>query len=167
MALEGREIEAHVDAVDSGRVMVGLPVTIHCDAFPDHPWRSRVGWIGPSVERKEDNRLNTFRVRLPLGEEAPPLLLGQQVDLEIQVERRDQALMLPFGALRERDGVFEVALIENGRIRYQEVKIGLEGETHVELIADAQGGIAEGRQVVRLDGDALATGTRAQFATAP
>ncbi|MEW8584930.1 MAG: hypothetical protein AB2531_04135, partial [Candidatus Thiodiazotropha sp.] len=44
-------------------------------------WRSSVSWIGPSVEREKDKRLNTFRVRLGLGEAPPPLLLGQQVDL--------------------------------------------------------------------------------------
>lgn len=166
VALEGQEIEAHVNAADSGRVRLGLPVTLRCDAYPNLVWRSNISWVGPSVEREVDNRLNTFRIRLLAGEESPPLLLGQQVDLEILVERREKVLTLPFGALREHEGVFEVALIDRGRIRYHEVEIGLEGETRVELISGGAEGIAEGLKVVRLDGDSPPEGTRAHFGTA-
>ena len=81
VALDNWEIEAHVDAVDSGRVQVGQPVAIRCDAFPGQVWQSSVKWIGPSVEREQERRLNTFRVRLGLGDEAPSLLLGQQRSL--------------------------------------------------------------------------------------
>lgn len=42
--------------------------------------------ICPSVEG--ERRLNTFPVRLGLGENPPTLLFVQQVDLEILIERR-------------------------------------------------------------------------------
>ncbi|PUB90171.1 MAG: hypothetical protein B6D72_05365 [gamma proteobacterium symbiont of Ctena orbiculata] len=150
------EIEAHVDAVDSGRVKTGQAVVVRCDAFPGREWRSSVSWIGPSVEREKDKRLNTFRVRLGLGEAPPPLLLGQQVDLEIAVARRDGVLRLPFAALQERDEQIEVALIEAGRVHYQAIETGLEGDTHVEV----KQGLEEGVRVVRLDGESLDPGLR-------
>ena len=155
VALDQWEIESHVDAVDSGRLKAGQPVTIRCDAFPGRVWQSKVSWIGPSVEREKDKRLNTFRVRMGLGEDAPPLLLGQQVDLEILVERRRNVLKLPFAALREQGEGFEAALIESGRLRYRDVATGLEGDTHVELIS----GVTEGERVVRLDGALIEAGT--------
>ncbi|MCU7872579.1 MAG: efflux RND transporter periplasmic adaptor subunit [Candidatus Thiodiazotropha sp. (ex Lucinoma borealis)] len=154
VALDQWEIEAHVDAVDSGRVKLGQPVTIRCDAFPGLVWQSTLSWIGPSVEREKDKRLNTFRVRLGLGETPPPLLLGQQLDLEILVDHRHNILKLPFAALRESDEGFEVALIESGQLHYRPIEIGLEGDTHVELISS----FAEGVKVVRLDGDILEAG---------
>ena len=149
VALDNLEIEAHVDAVDSARVELGQPVGIRCDAFPDRLWHSTLNWIGPSVEREEDNRLNTFRVRLGLGDESPELLIGQQVDLEILVDRRESVPTLPFSALRERDGGYEVGLIEAGRLRYEKVETGLEGDSRVELLT----GLVEGDQVVVLEGD--------------
>ena len=163
VALDHWEIEAHVDAVDSGRVRVGQPVEVRCDAFPDRAWHSTIKWIGPSVEREQERRLNTFRVRLNLGEEAPSLLLGQQVDLQILLERRSDVLTLPFAALRERDEGFEVAVIEAGRLRYRAVKVGLEDDSRVELLD----GVEEGEQVVRLDGMTLEAGTRVAEAAAP
>jgi RND family efflux transporter MFP subunit len=156
VALDNLEIEAHVDAVDSSRVRLGQAVEIRCDAFPDRVWRSSLNWIGPSVEREEDNRLNTFRVRLGLGDESPQLLIGQQVDLEIQLDRRESVLTLPFSALRERDGRYEVGLVEAGRLHYEKIETGLEGDTRVELLS----GLAEGDRVVDLEGDPPAEQSR-------
>jgi RND family efflux transporter MFP subunit len=163
VALEQWEIEAHVDAVDSGRVAIGQAVVIRCDAYPDLEWRSHVSWIGPSVEQEQDKRINTFRVRLPLGDEVPKLLLGQQVDLEIAIDRRDEVLKLPFAALREEDDKREVALIESGVVHYRSIETGLEADTHVEVID----GLDAGMQVIRLDGDSLQVGTRVSAGESP
>ncbi|MBT3010456.1 MAG: efflux RND transporter periplasmic adaptor subunit [Candidatus Thiodiazotropha sp. (ex Lucina pensylvanica)] len=157
------EIEAHVDAVDSGRVKTGQSVLVRCDAYPGSVWRSTISWIGPSVEREKDKRLNTFRVRLGLGEGPPPLLLGQQVDLEIAAERRNGVLRVPFAALQERDDQVEVALIEAGRVQYQSIKTGLEGDTHVEVTE----GLEEGMRIVRLDGESLDPGLRVSTGIEP
>ncbi|MES9828033.1 MAG: efflux RND transporter periplasmic adaptor subunit [Candidatus Thiodiazotropha sp.] len=163
VARERREIEAHVDAVDSGRVKTGQSVLVRCDAYPESAWRSTISWIGPSVEREKDKRLNTFRVRLGLGEEPPPLLLGQQVDLEIAVERRHGVLRVPFAALRERDERVEVALIEAGRVHYRSIQTGLEGDTRVEVTE----GLEEGMRIVRLDGESLDPGLRVSTGIEP
>ncbi|MES9861219.1 MAG: efflux RND transporter periplasmic adaptor subunit [Candidatus Thiodiazotropha sp. LLP2] len=154
VALDQWEIEAHVDAVDSGRIKLGQQIELRCDAFPGKKWLSKVSWIGPSVEQEKDHQLNTFSVRMRLGDEAPPLLLGQQVDLKIEVARREAVLKLPFTALKERDGTFEVGLIEAGLLKYQPVEIGLEGDSHVELLS----GIDEGRKVVLLESAKLNEG---------
>ena len=163
VAIDNLEIEAHVDAVDSGSVRLGQPVEVRCDAFPDQTWHSSLHWIGPSVEREKDNRLNTFRVRLGLGKAAPDLLIGQQVDLEIRVDERESVLSLPYNGLRERDGHYEVGLIEAGRLRYQKVETGLEGDTRVELL----GGLDEGDRVVSLEVDPPEPGSRVAAEDAP
>jgi RND family efflux transporter MFP subunit len=148
------EIEAHLDAANSGYLKVGQTVMLRCDAFPERVWRSQIDWIGPSVEREKDKWLNTFPVRMPLGTSAPPLLLGQQVDIEILVSHRSQVLKLPFAALLEGEEGFEVAVIEAGKLRYRQVTIGLEADSHVELLSGAD----EGSQVIRLNGERLKEG---------
>jgi RND family efflux transporter MFP subunit len=163
VALAQWEIEAHLDAVDSGRVKTGQTAVVRCDAFPGREWNTAVNWIGPSVEREKDKRLNTFRVRFGLGEDPPPLLLGQQVDLEIAVERRDGVLQVPFAALHERDEQIEVALIDAGRVHYRRIETGLEGDTHVEVTE----GLEEGVRVVRLDGEHLEPGLQVRVGSAP
>jgi len=81
VAEEGREIEANVDAGDSGVVQIGQTVSITCDAFPGRRWRETVHWISPAIITDESAVVNSFAVRMTVGAEAPPLLLGQQVDV--------------------------------------------------------------------------------------
>ncbi|WP_028025707.1 efflux RND transporter periplasmic adaptor subunit [Enterovibrio calviensis] len=160
VAIEGWEIEANLDAVDSGRINVGQTVNVSSDAFPDLEWQTQIHWIGPAIERTAQRYLNTFPVRMGLGSDAPELLLGQQLDIEIVIEERGNVLSLPYSALREREpGVFEVALIEQGVIRLQPVESGLETDTHVEIIS----GIQEGQRVVLFDGGYLENGRAARF----
>ena len=119
VALDGREIEANVDAGDSGVVRIGQEVRVVCDAFPGQDWEERVKWIAPAVSQNEDESLNTFAVRMTLGPEAPRLLLNQQVDLRILTGRADNALTLPFEALIESEGRTRVALLRDGRVEYR------------------------------------------------
>jgi RND family efflux transporter MFP subunit len=161
VALEGWEVEAHLDSIDSGRVRVGQIVKLRSGAFPDKVWESKIQWIGPTVEQESERHLNTFPVRMDLGDDAPHLLLGQQLDIEIPIERRTQALSLPFTALREKEtGGFEVAVLEKGEVRFQAVQTGLETDTHVEILA----GLEEGMQVLPLDGEPIKAGDAAYFA---
>ena len=163
VATAGWEIQANLDAADSGQVRKGQRVELRSDAYPERVWETSLHWIGPVVERETERSLNTFPVRMGLGEKAPSLLLGQQIDVAILLERRPQALRLPFAALREIEGGgFEVAVLEQGRIQYRPVKTGLETETFVELLS----GLEEGQQVVRLDGDQIKAGTPGHFVEA-
>ncbi|MDD1780585.1 efflux RND transporter periplasmic adaptor subunit [Enterovibrio sp. ZSDZ35] len=155
VAIEGWEIEANLDAVDSGRIHVGQRVNVSSDAFPNQVWQTQIHWIGPAIERTSERYLNTFPVRMGLGEEAPQLLLGQQLDIEIVIEERGSVLSLPYSALRERKhGVFEIALVEQGTIRLQPVESGLETDTHVEILS----GVQEGQWVALFDSEYLENG---------
>ncbi|MEZ8140686.1 efflux transporter periplasmic adaptor subunit [Enterovibrio norvegicus FF-162] len=160
VAIKGWEIEANLDAVDSGRIHVGQVVNVKSDAFPNQGWQTQIHWIGPAIERTTERYLNTFPVRMGLGTDAPKLLLGQQIDIEIVIEERGNTLSLPYSALREREpGVFEVALIEQGAIHLQSVESGLETDTHVEILS----GVQEGQRVALFDSGYLENGRTARF----
>lgn len=160
VAIEGWEIEANLDAVDTGRIHVGQLVNVTSDAFPNQGWQTQIHWIGPAIERTSERFLNTFPVRMGLGADAPSLLLGQQLDIEIVIEDRGNVLSLPYSALREREpGHFEVALIEQGAIRLQPVESGLETDTHVEILS----GVEEGQRVVLFDNGYFENGRTARF----
>ncbi len=148
VAQEGWEIEAHVDAADSAAVRLGQRVTLTCDAFPERSWDARIHWISPAINREGENELNTFTVRMGLGQNAPPLLLGQQVDVSIRTAHRDDALKLPFTALVEEEDATTVALVREGRVVYQAVRTGVESFTHAEILE----GLAAGQHVILAEG---------------
>jgi len=155
VARKGREIEAHVDAADSGAVRLGQAVTLNCDAYPGREWRSTIHWIGPAVSRDDQRNLNTFAVRIDPGADAPPLLIGQQVDVNILTAERTHALQLPFTALHEEAKNKRVAVIENDRIRYRTVVTGIENFTHVEV----REGLQANDEVVLFGEERLPEGT--------
>jgi len=148
VAEAGREIEANVDAGDSGVVEIGQTVVLSCDAFPDKQWNETVHWISPAIITGENAVLNSFAVRTTLGKDAPPLLLGQQVDIEISTASNDSAIKLPYTALIESDGTTRVAIVEQDRVKYVPVTTGIEDFTYIEIIE----GISASDLVINVQG---------------
>ncbi|MBN4080148.1 efflux RND transporter periplasmic adaptor subunit [Beggiatoa alba] len=141
VALAGREIEARLHSGDSGVIKHGQTVKVTCEAFPLIQWSETLNWIAPAIHDKTQanaDTLNTFAVRISLGKAAPPLLLGQQLDVEILTAQREQALKLPFGALHENKGIKKVAVIRQGKVHFIEVKTGIEDLSHIEIIHGLQ-----------------------------
>ena len=133
VASDGTVIEAEVDAGDSARVALGLPVTLSSDAWPERTWRSAVSWIAPDVRGETTNR---FAVRLPLGADAPPLKLGQRVDLALEIERVEGVATLPLDALVEHaPGRYHAFVLEAGRARRVDVEVGLVTIDAAEIVA--------------------------------
>ncbi|MBN1240691.1 MAG: efflux RND transporter periplasmic adaptor subunit [Gammaproteobacteria bacterium] len=150
-----RLIEANVDAGDSATIAVGDLVIVSSEAYPDFEWEEQVVYVSPVVERRlEEETANTFRVDIGLGENAPPLLFGQQVDLTIRAGHVESALKLPYQAIAMREGRPYVARAVDGRVRYQPIETGIESLTHVEVVS----GLGEGDEVILLEGQLLREG---------
>lgn len=154
VALEGREIEAQVDAGDSATVAIGQSVRVSCDAFAGQPWSETVQWIAPAVSASDNDALNTFAVRMTLGPTAPSLLLGQQVDARILTAHRENALKLPYKALIETNDKTQIAIVREGRIHLVSVRTGIEDLTHVEILE----GLSPHDKVVLSGGEKLSEG---------
>ncbi len=158
---EGREIEVKVDAGDSGTVQLGQVVNLTCDAFPGKLWQEKIHWIAPSIIQDEGNEaVNTFAVRISLGEQAPPLLLGQQVDAYIVIDSKKDVLRLPYSALHGEPGNYRVAVLNDHKVTFQAVKTGIEDDTHVEVIE----GLQQGAQVILAQGKKLQEGQSVRIA---
>lgn len=152
---QGREIEIKVDAGDSGSIKLGQPVDLTCDAFPGVSWQEKIHWIAPSILQDETNEaVNTFAVRISLGEQAPPLLLGQQVDTLVVIAQKPNTLRLPYASISGEPGSYRVAVIRDGQVHYQPIQTGLEDDTHIEIL----GGLKSGDAVILPEGKRLEEG---------
>ena len=124
VASDGDVIEARVDAGDASRVAIGQPVALSSDAWPGRTWSSEVVWISPDVTG-DDVGANRFSVRAPLGDGAPALKLGERVDVSLELERVEGALVLPLEALEERaPGRYRVRTVETGAVETGAVETG-------------------------------------------
>ena len=150
VATTGQVVEAYVDASDIAKVEVGQAAALSSDAWPSQVWENQVEWIAPVIadpgrSRSSDVPPNAIAIRIDIDAEAPPLRLGQRVDVELEVELRQQVPRLPLTALRQSStGGFEAMIIENGKVVGVPVQTGL---VTVDM-AEITGGLGVGDQVI-------------------
>lgn len=121
---------------------VDAPATASADAFPNRTFEASVSLVAPSVDPAQ----GTVEVRLAVP--APPdyLLPDMTVSVNIETGRRASALVLPEEVVQGL-GTAEpwVAVVRDGRLVQQPVKIGLRAPGMVEILS----GVEDGELVAR------------------
>ncbi len=130
--LTAKEVEVKVDTADSSAIKVGQPVSMTSDAYAGQHWMESVTRVAPAANRED--KANTVSVFVSLGSKAPDLRFGQQVDVEIRTSSSNNIIKLPIEALITRNGKTWVAVVEEGKVHFSPVVIGLEDFTHVEIL---------------------------------
>src|SRR5271157_2226994 len=149
-------IAADVDERDS--VKLGASLAARADGFPDEAFQAKV----TNIRRQGDASSRTFRVEADLPADTK-LMIGMTVDVDIVIDQRSDALLVPAGAVAHgpsqggRPGAPFVFVVEDGRARRVGVKTGAVGAAKVEIVS----GLEDGDRVIvdppeRLkDGDAV------------
>jgi len=89
------EIYVETDENNLGRLKVGQPATAVAPAYPDRPFRARLTQVGPNV----DSERGVVGLRL-VADKLPDFVLpNMTIDVNIEVQRADNALALPAGAV--------------------------------------------------------------------
>lgn len=148
------EILAPVDERNLDRLALGQAALVSADAFPEQSIVGELVFIAPAV----DAQRGTVEVRVQVPD--PPGYLRQDmtVSVDIEVGRREQALVLPADALRESRGDAAVVhVLREGRVQRVAVRIGLRGLGQVEILE----GLSPGERVLPAS-VALAPGSRAR-----
>lgn len=154
-----REIEVKVDAADSGGIAVGQTVNISSDAFPGLNWSESVTRLAAATNNV--GNANTVSVYISLGNNAPSLRFGQQVDADIRTAWNPNALKVPYGAIVNKNGVPYVVTIDEGHAKYVQVETGIEDFSHVEILQ----GVNIGQTVVMANGLDIDNGQKVFLAT--
>ncbi len=137
--------DGEVDEADVGRLAVGQRVTLRLDAHPEIEYEGRVRRIGQTVQRRSaKNRLKIVKIEIEFSEtDAKHMRPGMRFQGEVEIERRDDALLLPASAVEmtaQGPVVYRRSGLGVERISPQ---LGLRGGEQVEVLA----GLAEGDEV--------------------
>ena len=149
-----REIEVRVDAADSVSIEVGQVVAVTSDAFSGLEWYESVSHLGTAAN--SDRNTNSVKVYISLGNDAPTLRFGQQVDADIRTAWNPNTLKIPFEALINRDGRTLVAVLSDGQVMLKQVETGIEDFSMVEI----KQGLNEGELVILSKGQYLQNGDK-------
>ena len=106
------EIYVETDENNLGRLKVGQPATAVSPAYPDRPFRARLTQVGPNV----DSERGVVGLRL-VADKLPDFVLpNMTIDVNIEVQRADNALALPAGAVSFQGRPHVLALGQGGRL---------------------------------------------------
>jgi RND family efflux transporter MFP subunit len=147
-----REIEIKMDAIDSDIVSVGKVVTASTDAYPGKEWQEKIIWVAPSA--KKEGTSSNLSVRISMSTDAPPLILGQQVDIKIPQVSAKNVPVVPSGAIIYKQGSTLVATIIDGKVGMIPIEVGTSDLKFTEV----KSGIAVGQQVILPEGKVLRDG---------
>lgn len=137
------EIAANVIEEDYPLVAVGQPAELFFDAQPELAIPGRVARIVPL--RSSDDRPLYPVIIAPDAALPETLAPGMTVDASVVLDLRTAVLRLPRAVVRARsDGSAQVKVWDGQAVVERAVKVGLRGDTFVEILE----GLQEGEQVV-------------------
>lgn len=152
-------VSAPMDEVDAPKILVGQPVRINLDALPGRPVAGKVRRIAPYVSAIE-KQARTVDVEIDFvdagGGARQALLVGYSADVEIVLQRREQALRVPTAALIEGNKV--LVLATDGTLVERAVKPGIANWEFTEVL---EGLGADEKVVTSLDRAGVKAGAKA------
>lgn len=137
------DIIANISEIDIAQVSVGDDVRVTLDAFSkDEEWGGKVVAIQPAEKVVEGIIFYETTIRFDVDD--PRLRSGMTANLDIETDRSESTLRVPYRALREDGDRLYVEVLENGIVMEVEVTVGLENDNYYEITS----GLEEGDVVV-------------------
>jgi HlyD family secretion protein len=137
------EIVANISEVDISRIAVGQTVVITLDAFAtSEKWSGKVVTVNPAEKVVEG--VIFYETKMLFDQEDARLKSGMTANLDIETDRRENALRVPLRALRTKPGRTYVEVRAGGKVAERDVKIGIENSQYAEVLE----GLSEGEDVV-------------------
>ena len=129
-------VRVYVDEPELGRVRVGQPVKITWDGLPSHSWTG-------AVEKKpaEIIPLGTRQVgevQVTIDNPNHELVPGTNVNAEVRTNLVENALTIPKETMHRENGVVGVYLLQDGRVVWRPVKVGVASVTRAQIIEGLQ-----------------------------
>lgn len=137
------EVNARVSEADIGGVQVGQDVIFTVDAYPGKAFGCKVKEIRMSPSAGQAPV--TYGVLAQLDNKGLLLRPGMTTDVWITTQSKENALLLPVTALREKGREKYVEVLEGKKTVWKNVRTGLKGEGGVIEILS---GLAEGEKVI-------------------
>jgi RND family efflux transporter MFP subunit len=134
-------LRAFVDESDLGQLKLNQSVKITWDALPDRTWTGKTEQIPQQVIARGTRSIG--EVLCSVDNEKLELLPDVNVDVQILVQQKNDALAVPRGAIRTEQGKHFVLVVDGERLRRREVVLGMADPTSYEVVS----GLGEDDQV--------------------
>jgi HlyD family secretion protein len=133
----GTQVVVQIDEKNLGLLALGQKAVASADAYPDRRFAAVLSYINPAVD------ITRASVEVKLAVAEPPDYLRQDmtVSVDIEIARRDDAVVVPARAVHDPNGGAPwVLAVRGGRAKQQAIKLGLRGVGQYELLDGLQPG---------------------------
>lgn len=126
-------VKAQVDETDIGRVQIGQHAVIYLDAYPDLKIAAKVDHI--AYESETVNNVIIYRVDV-LPERVPEQFAsGMTANVEIEIARKDNALLVPIEAVQEKERKKFVLVKEKSNTVHRPIEVGIDDNSSYEVVS--------------------------------
>lgn len=134
------EMVADVNETNISKVKVGQKSEIATEARPDRKYKGEVRQVVPTADRTKG--IVQVKIKLLDPDEAllPEMAARASFLREGAQAGAPRKLIAPRGSIRDRGGRKGVFILESGRVRFQPVETGSDGEDGTEILGGLQGG---------------------------
>jgi HlyD family secretion protein len=142
------QLVLQIDERNLGKLSLGQKALASADAYPDQRFAATVSYINPGID------ITRASVEVKLTVSDPPANLRQDmtVSVDISVAEKDRALVLPIRSVHDvLSGQPWILGIKDGRAVKLPVRLGLRGNSHIEILA----GPVEGEVAIPLNSGVL------------
>lgn len=124
-----------VTETDVPFVKIGIPVTLTVDAVPGRVYRGRCTRFATSL----DPKTRTMRTEIDIPNRDGSLRPGMFGRVKLDLERRENALTVPAGALVTESGKVYLWIVAGGKAKRIEVQTGMDDGIRVEITSGLTG----------------------------
>ncbi len=133
-------VNVEIIGKEISKIKKGQEAEILLDEYPDRVFRGRVKtvsqWLNPKTR--------TATVRIEVDNPARLLIPGMYSRVNIVAGKNEDTIVLPSGAVLEREGEAIVFIIKESKAVFTKVETGMENEEYVEVLS----GIKPGDEIV-------------------
>lgn len=126
--------KANVDEADIGNITASLSAHITLDAYPEEEFSGFVSKIAfASVPTSGGGTAYPVEINLPENNRLK-FKLGMNGDTDIEVESKQNVLVIPSDAVVKKDNDYFVWLVKKGKAIEQKIKVGLVTDDQIEVL---------------------------------
>lgn len=134
------EMVADVNETNIAKVKAGQKTEVATEARPDRKYKGEVRQIVPTADRTKGIVQVKIRLLDPDDALLPEMASRASFLREGALAGAPRRLIAPRGSVRDRGGRKGVFILEGGRVRFQGVETGADGEDGTEILKGLQGG---------------------------
>ncbi len=136
------QVQSNANQAESNRLRIGQPATITLDAFPGLRFPGKVYSIAAMGMggMRQNYYVRNVPVKITIDGADPRLIPALSAAVDVVVERKENATLVPLSALQSRTGKPVVFVRRDQRFEPREVTLGEQNATHVDVVSGVSPG---------------------------